>query len=329
MTYDTIQHVTDSYTVRVAPGIDLSVDSYLPCTYTPSFKVSFDPRPRQAAIVFLHDFGASSYIFKRIIRGCRCHCITVDFRGCGKSSRAHISREYSVERMAEDIERLLPSLENITDFILAGHGMGAKIAQIVASSRPEGLIGLALINPIPASPWILSRPNMERLYGSCETKTEALNFANGVLGACPGSLSVSDLDLISAHAVQQDTALTIAWLREGPEGKEGDWSGVLNKIDVPALAIAGISDMLIGVQTVRESVYEKIYGCLMVEVEDAGHLLPLERPKKLLGELHAFVEACVDVRKYDGLRSGSLIYQGFCMARESSYSNFLRTQELD
>ena len=330
MTSESVRHVKDSYTFRVAPDIDLAFNSYLPCNYTPNFQASaVNPRPRQAAIVFLHDFGATSHVFKRVIEGFRCHCITVDFRGCGKSSRAHTSSLYSVEHMAEDIEKLLPKLEHVTDYILAGHGMGAKVAQIVACSRPKGLIGLALINPVPVSPWILSRQNMQRLYGSCETKTEALDYANGVLSAHPGSLSVADLDMISANAIKQDRALTIAWLREGAEGKEGDWSEVLELIKMPAVAIAGRCDRLIDVQTVRDKVYGKIYGCIMVEVEDAGHLLPLERPRKLIEELQAFNDACVDVRRCNDLRSGSHTYQGYCMARESDWGNFLRSQGLE
>lgn len=207
--------------------------------------------------------------------------------------------------------------------------MGAKIAQIVASGEPEGRIGLTLINPVPASPWILSRQKMERLYGPCEIKTEALDFANGVLSARSVSLTVSDLDTISAHAMKQYTASTIAWLREGSEGKEGDWLGVLDKIEVQAKAIAGISDMLIRIQTVRDKMYGKIYRCIMVEIEDAGHLLPLEKPKKLLKELRALVDACVDVRKYDGLRSGLLTCEGFCMARVVNHSGFMRAQGLE
>ena len=329
MSYDEVRHVNDSYTFRVAPDLDLAVESYLPCDYTPTFKAPSDPRPRKVAIIFLHDFGGSSHIYKRVINGCRCHCITVDFRGCGESCRAQVTRLYSVERLVADIEKLLPTLENVTDFVLAGHGMGAKIAQIVASDEPEGLIGLALINPVPASPWILSESKMERLYGSCQTATEALAFVNSVLCAYPGSLKMSDVDTISAHAIKQDTALTIAWLRGGPEGKEGDWSGVLNRIRVPVVAIAGMSDKLISVDSVKDEVYDKIYGCIMVEVEDAGHLLPLERPKKLLRELHDFVDACVDIRKHHGSRSGSLLYQGFCMARESDHSKFMRSQGLE
>ena len=329
MSYDSIRHVNDSYIFRVAPGIELAVESYLPCDYTPIFKIPSGPRPRGAAIIFLHDFGGSSYIYKRIIEGCKCHCITVDFRGCGESCIAQVSRFYSVERLVKDIEELLPKLENVTDFVLAGHGMGAKIAQIVASDEPAGLIGLALINPVPASPWILSESKMERLYGSCQSATEALDFVNGVLSAYPGSLRPSDMDTISTHAMRQDTALTIAWLRGGPEGKEGDWSGVLDRIKVPVVAIAGMSDKLISVDTVKNDVYDNIYGCIMVEVEDAGHLLPLERPKKLLRELHDFVDACVDVRKHHGSRSGSLLYQGYCMARESDHSKFMRSQGLE
>lgn len=322
-------NVNDSYRIRVAPGIDLAVESYLPCDYTPSYKASIGPRPPKAAIIFLHDFGGSSYIFRRIIRDCRCHCITVDFRGCGQSSRASVSRLYSVERLVTDIEKLLPKLENVTSFILAGHGMGAKVAQIVASDKPQGLIGLALINPVPASPWILSGSRMTRLYRSCETTTEALDFANSVLGARPGSLKLSDLDNVSTRAARQDKSLTISWLQEGSEGKEGDWSGVLDKIEVPAIVIAGRCDRLISIQTVKDEVYDKIYGCIMVEVEEAGHLLPLEKPKELLEELQAFVDACVDVRKCDGSRSGSLLYQWFCMARESDESKFMRSQGLE
>ena len=329
MSFDTVGHVHDSYTFKVDPDIDLAVESYLPCAYTPVCKASIGPRSRQAAIIFLHDFGSSSFIFNRMIEGCRCHCITVDFRGCGESSRAQVSRLYSVNRMVLDIERILPKLENVTDFILAGHGMGAKIAQIIAGDDPKGLIGLALINPIPASPWILSEPLMRRLHGSCVTKTEALDFANGVLSARPGSLKVSDLDAISDHAMTQDTALTKAWLREGHEGKEGDWSEALENIAIPAMAIAGTKNRLISVQSVRDKVYDKIYGCVMVEIEDAGHLLPLERPQKLLQELQAFFDACVDVRKYHGVRSGSLLYQGFCMAREPDPDNFMKTQGLE
>lgn len=327
--YDTVRHVNDSYRIRVAPGIDLAVESYLPCDYTPTYKASIGPRPPKAAIIFLHDFGGSSYIFRRIINNCQCHCITVDFRGCGQSSRASVSRLYSVGRLVADIEQLLPKLENVTSFILAGHGMGAKIAQIVASDKPQGLIGLALINPVPASPWILSGSRMARLYTSCESTIEALDFANSVLGARPGSLKLSDLDNISIRATKQDTSLTISWLQEGSEGKEGDWSGVLDKIDVPAIAIAGRSDRLISVQTVKDEVYDKIYGCIMVEVEEAGHLLPLERPKELLEELQAFVDACVDVRKCNGSKSSSLLYQWFCMARESDESKFMRSQGLE
>lgn len=329
MSYDPVRHVHNSYSFRVAPDVDLAVESYIPCDYTPTFKVPSGPRPREVAIIFLHDFGVSSYIFKRVIEGCRCHCVTVDFRGCGESCRAPVTRFYSVERLVADIEKLLPKLEDVTDFVIAGHGMGAKIAQIVASDEPKGLIGLALINPVPASPWILSKSKMERLYGSCQTTTEALAFVNGFLTAYPGSLKASDLDTISTHALKQDAALTIAWLREGPEGKEGDWSGVLARIKVPVVAIAGMSDELISVDSVKDEVYDKIYGSIMVEVEDAGHLLPLERPKKLLRELHDFVDACVDVRKHHGSRSSSLLYQGFCMARESDHTKFMRSQGLD
>ena len=329
MTHEPVRHVKDSYTFRVAPNIDLAFDSYLPCNYTPNFQASaVNPRPPQATIVFLHDFGSTSQTFKRVIEDFRCHCITVDFRGCGESSRAPTSRLYSVENMAQDMLKLLPKLEQVTEYILAGHGMGAKIAQIIASGRPAGLIGLALINPVPASPWLLSRQNMQRLYGSCQTKTEALDFANGVLSAHPGSLTVDDLDIISANAIKQDPALTIAWLREGSEGKEGDWSGLLDLIETPTMAVAARSDRLIDVRTVRDEVYGKIYGCIKVEIKDAGHLLPLEKPQRLMEELQAFNAACVDVRKCNGLRSGSHTYQGYCMKRETDWRNFMRSQGL-
>jgi 3-oxoadipate enol-lactonase len=44
---------------------------------------------------------------------------------------------------------------NLKRYVLVGHSMGGKIAQLMASRRPTGLAGLVLVAPSPPSPMAL------------------------------------------------------------------------------------------------------------------------------------------------------------------------------
>jgi pimeloyl-ACP methyl ester carboxylesterase len=70
----------------------------------------------------------------------------VDLRGWGKSE--HHADDYSLFAQADDVEGVIKAL-SVKDFVLVGHSMGGKIAQILAGRRPDGLRAVVLVSPAP------------------------------------------------------------------------------------------------------------------------------------------------------------------------------------
>ncbi|WP_342342641.1 alpha/beta hydrolase, partial [Escherichia coli] len=78
---------------------------------------------------------------------------------------------YSIEDLARDAEGVISALE-LKRYILVGHSMGGKVAQLMASRQPEGLEGLVLIAPSLPSPMLLSSEERDRRH-CCKVSDEA------------------------------------------------------------------------------------------------------------------------------------------------------------
>ena len=72
-------------------------------------------------------------------------------RGWGKSDKTLAG--YKLADLADEALSLVKAL-GIRQYVLVGHSMGGKVAQLAASRRPEGLSGLILVAPaqLNASP---------------------------------------------------------------------------------------------------------------------------------------------------------------------------------
>jgi pimeloyl-ACP methyl ester carboxylesterase len=103
------------------------------------------------AVVFLHCWGGSTRTWDRIIAALppRYRTVAIDQRGWGASE--HPTPGYSVAELADDTEGAIEAL-GLERYFLVGHSMGGKTAQLVASRRPKGLVGLVLVAPAPPSP---------------------------------------------------------------------------------------------------------------------------------------------------------------------------------
>ena len=58
--------------------------------------------------------------------------------------------------MADDAETVALTL-SLSRYVLVGHSMGGKLAQIVAKRQPDALVGLVLVAPAPPTPMPWSR----------------------------------------------------------------------------------------------------------------------------------------------------------------------------
>jgi pimeloyl-ACP methyl ester carboxylesterase len=75
--------------------------------------------------------------------------VAYDARGWGKSDKT--SAGYIMADLTDEALSLVKAL-GIKQYVLVGHSMGGKVAQLVASRRPEGLLGLILVAPAQPTP---------------------------------------------------------------------------------------------------------------------------------------------------------------------------------
>ena len=90
----------------------------------------------EPALMFLHYWGGSSRTWRGVIDrlGGKPRCIALDQRGWGDS--VAIDGRYDLRTMADDAEGVAGAL-GLSRYVLVGHSMGGKVAQIIAARRPH------------------------------------------------------------------------------------------------------------------------------------------------------------------------------------------------
>jgi pimeloyl-ACP methyl ester carboxylesterase len=163
------------------------------------------------ALVFLHYWGGSRRTWSGVVEQLsdRFRCIAVDLRGWGKSDRHN--EDYNLFTQADDIEGVIEEL-NLMDFVLVGHSMGGKIAQILAGRRPDGLRAVVLVAPAPPTPLNVPDTQKQSILNSYTTP-EGIGDVLKVISHKP-------LTLAQRLQVTEDTlggaqAAKVAWLSHG------------------------------------------------------------------------------------------------------------------
>src|SRR5471032_117273 len=123
------------------------------------------------ALVLLHYWGGSSRTWDGVIAALPAGYRTVapDLRGWGDSDAP--ADGYALADFADDAQQMIAAL-GLRDYVLVGHSMGGKIAQLLAARRPAGLSGLVLVAPSPPVPLALppeARAAMAGAYLSRES----------------------------------------------------------------------------------------------------------------------------------------------------------------
>lgn len=218
--------------------------------------------------------------------------VAIDLRGWGGSSHPDTDgrHPYSMKKMARDVELLIqgqgqPSLD-LRPYILVGHGMGAKVAQVVASRQPQGLGGLVLIAPVPAGPFTMSE-NMLGRYRKAYERLREFEEA-GMMGeevSIASSIAHEDLQNLVQDCRRGSRLARKTWWTYGIAS---DHSAELSKANVPVLVVVGHRDQMTTVEMVDIEVCGRIAGSEMVVIEDCGHLVPIERPRELVKEMEEF-----------------------------------------
>jgi pimeloyl-ACP methyl ester carboxylesterase len=240
---------------------------------------------RPLELIFLHYWGGSAATWDGVINllpaDVKTH--TPEFRGWGEN-HSEMPSDASLHLLAADIEEFI-ARRTSGRYLLVGHSMGGKVAQIIAGSRPANLAGLMLVAPAPPTAMALSaeqRETMIHAYDSAESTAFVLDNV----------LTVGGLP----HAIRQKALQTsIAGSRDAKTWwpKVGIGEEVLKQaasIDVPVHVLSGEKDRVDTPATLQEKLMPHLSNARLEVIEGKGHLLPLEAPTAIAASLMQFID---------------------------------------
>lgn len=237
------------------------------------------------ALVFLHYWGGSARtwhpVIERLAESSR--CLALDHRGWGASSAPEAG--YATGDLADDAEAVIAA-RGLESYILVGHSMGGKVAQLLATQRPAGLRGVVLVAPAPARPATIPPAVLEQMAHAYDSRASVEATLDAVLRHAP--LDAALREQVVADSLAGGAAARRHWPRHTILE---DVSRDLDRIDVPVLVIAGEHDRVEPVALMRSNVLALIDGAELDVLADTGHLIPLERPAALADRIARFRDA--------------------------------------
>ena len=239
-------------------------------------------------LVFLHYWGGSSRTWQAVIDALPAgrHTIAPDLRGWGDSDAAE-NNAYALTDFASDIEPRIAALA-LKQYVLVGHSMGGKIAQLLAWRQPQGLVGLVLVATAPPTPLALppeARAAMESAYNSPESVGMSIDH---MLTAKP--LSAIQREQVISDSLRGAPQARVAWPNYT---SRKDISDEVQRIAVPTIVIAGELDRVDPVEVLQAEVLSRIPQATLRVLPGTGHLSPLESPQGVAEAIDHFVASLI------------------------------------
>ncbi|WP_438875028.1 alpha/beta fold hydrolase [Winogradskya humida] len=234
-------------------------------------------------LVFLHYWGGSARTWQPVIDRLPGRAtLTIEARGWGRSRE--LPGPYTLDQLAQDTRAVIADA-GLTDYVLVGHSMGGKVAQLVAATRPAGLRELVLVGSGPAKPAPVVTPEYQRgLSHAYDSDESVAAVRDNVLTATP----LSNKDQIVEDSRAGNPEATAGWPLHGIAQ---DITREAREIEVPVLVIAGEHDQVEPVDVLRDNLMPYLRNAHLHVIPGAGHLMPLEAP----GELANLVSTPVPV----------------------------------
>ncbi|MER6142493.1 alpha/beta hydrolase [Streptomyces sparsogenes] len=233
-------------------------------------------------LVFLHYWGGSARTWDLVVdRLAGRDVLTIDFRGWSRSNG--LPGPYTLGQLVDDTLAVLTDA-GVSDYVLVGHSMGGKVAQLVAAMRPVGLRGIVLVGSAPAKPAAQITPEYQ------EVLSHAYDSDESVAGARDHVLTASELPAsVKARIVTDSRAGADAARTEWPlRGIAEDITAHTRMVSVPALVVAGEKDQVEPVDVLRDNLVPYLSQADFMVIPNTGHLIPLEAPGDLVTAIAAF-----------------------------------------
>ena len=249
--------------------------------------------PGNPAIVFLHGFPTSSYLWRELISLCApwMRAIAPDLLGAGDSDKP-ADAELHIRAQAGYVRELLDSL-GVREFAVVGHATGGGVAQLLALGG--GVKAMVLVDSIAFDRWP-SDPVRELMRQAPERPTEALVRA---------VLKTSfDLGMGRRSRMTDETFETYARPFEGDDGPAAffrlalahDGLGLvgiepqLERLECPALLLWGEDDPFQPIE-VAERLAEVLPMSTLAVLPGCSHFVTEDAPETVLPLVHQYLRS--------------------------------------
>jgi pimeloyl-ACP methyl ester carboxylesterase len=232
-------------------------------------------------LVLLHYWGGSSRTWQPVLDHLPARdTVTIDARGWGRSRG--LPGPYNLRRMAQDTLDVITEA-GVTDYVLVGHSMGGKVAQLAAATRPSGLVGLVLVASGPSRPPAVITPDYQQQL------SHAYDSAESVAAVRDHILTATALpEALKTQVTADSLAATPEARAEWPlRGIAEDITTETRTIEVPTLVVAGEFDQVEPPAVLTENLLPYLARARLTVLPGTGHLIPLEAPAALAEVLKA------------------------------------------
>ncbi len=239
----------------------------------------------QPRVLLIHGLGDGKFVWRGFesLLMMRAAGASIDLRGHGDSPRDALQR-YGSESLTEDVLSWIETLDWPTLFIV-GHSLGGEVAARVAAALPSRVSGIVMVDSGPEldrEAALRIRQDLALLprHYAAIAEFEQILAARHPL-ADPGSLRHYARDALRPCAkggfeLKMDPALPKTLSTLGPE----DFWAALESAACPILLVRGRMSAMLSRHRAF-AVPKRVPTCRVVEVESAGHGIPLENPRGL------------------------------------------------
>jgi pimeloyl-ACP methyl ester carboxylesterase len=224
----------------------------------------------------------------------RWHVLALDQRGHGDSDPAP-DGEYTVGAMADDLEAFADAL-GYRRFTLLGLSMGGRVAIGFTGAHPERVERLVLVDIAPEiHPAGMAR--IRTLIANAPESIESEEWAVETAMAANPRADVAELRHRIKHALKREPDGTLTWkyardlremMRRGGRREPMDLWERLTRITCPTLLVRGAESDVLSPELAARVVASLRDGRL-VEVPDAGHTVPGDRPVQFVEVVRRFL----------------------------------------
>ncbi len=247
-------------------------------------------------VILLHGFGDSAEVWEFVLPYLEgpFRFIAFDQRGHGKSDRAPLER-YTTFDFVSDIEALRKTL-NLGKLTLIGHSMGGRNAIVYSSTYQEVVKKLIVIDYAPE----LSEKGRKRILSALRTRPDKFHLdemAKALMEENPRLSYEKALSYLKKVTVPRHDGL-LEWLcdvrlihrmREGKRVlRDVNLWDFMSNLKMPTLFVRGEESDLVE-REVLEKVMSLIPKAQVVEVQRAGHAVPLDNPEETAQAINRFL----------------------------------------